>query len=81
MNDTLMGRARALGLHGLAAHWGEVGERMTGPPRWSPGKRRNGEAAASSAASATPASDSSSRSPTSTGHGRAAATAWPSRIS
>ena len=24
MNDTLMGRARALGLHGLAAHWGEV---------------------------------------------------------
>ena len=80
MNDTLMGRARALGLHGLAAHWGEV-PGMTGPLRWSPGKRRNGEAAASSAASATPASDSSSRSPTSTGHGRAAATAWPSRIS
>ena len=27
MNDTLRDRARALGLHGLAAHWGEVGER------------------------------------------------------
>ena len=27
MNDTLRDRARALGLHGLAAHWGEVDER------------------------------------------------------
>ena len=27
MNDTLIDRARALGLHGLVAHWGELGER------------------------------------------------------
>ena len=27
MNDTLKDRARALGLHGLVAHWGEAGER------------------------------------------------------
>ncbi len=27
MTDTLMNRARALGLHGLLAHWGEVAER------------------------------------------------------
>ena len=81
MNDTLMGRARALGLHGLAAHWGEVAGHDWPAALVAWEEERNGEAAASSAASATPASDSSSRSPTSTGHGRAAATAWPSRIS
>ena len=27
MTDTLIDRARALGLHGLVAHWGELGER------------------------------------------------------
>ena len=26
MNDSLKERARALGLHGLVAHWGEIGE-------------------------------------------------------
>ena len=81
MTDTLMDRARELGLHGLVAHWDDIGETGWLPTLIDWEDLRNGAAAASSAASPRPASDSSSRSPTSTGRGPRAATAWPSRTS
>ncbi len=42
MTDTLMERARALGLHGLLAHWGEVVERdwIAGLIAWEEEERR-----------------------------------------
>ena len=61
-------------------HWDDIGETAGCPPS-SLGKRKNGEAAASSAASPTPESHASNRSPTSTGTGPAAATGWPSMTS
>ncbi len=42
MTDTLMERARALGLNGLLAHWGEVAERdwIAGLIAWEEEERR-----------------------------------------
>ena len=71
MNDTLIDRARALRLHGLVAHWEDAGGRDWPAEliAWEEEERRS----RSQAAPRGPPR-ASSRSPTSTGTGRAAAT-------